>query len=113
MRGIRSLVLVGLFLLVGLVLAESTHGQSPVFPQGRTVVFGKGALPTQIVNVPIDTGNSIVPVPGQQVGFFMPAFRKFMRAGSNPTFNGVSAVPNQNQYPGAVFPQFAPAINQK
>jgi hypothetical protein len=113
MRCIRTLLLLGSFLLVGLVLAEPTHGQSPVFPTGRPVMFGKGALPTQIVNVPIDTGNSIVPVPGQQVGFFMPAFRKFLRFGKDPSFNGVSAVPNQSQFPGAVFPQFAPPVAKK
>jgi len=110
MRTLLKGCLLGLCLVLGLTqLAAPSHGQSALLPPGRPVLFGKGILPTQIVNVPIDASASIVPVPGQQVGFFMPAFRKLMSPVKTGVFQGVSAVPDASQFPGAVFPRL-PAV---
>lgn len=105
MRALLKTLVIGLCGIVGLAqLTDSAQGQSALLPPGRPVLFGKGILPTEIVHVPVDPGNSVVPMPGQQVGFFMPALRKLMFPPKTGGILGTSVVPDARQFPGSPFP---------
>lgn len=95
------LMVVGL--VAGLMLPAKGRGQSPLVPLGRPFTMASGfGQPAK--NVPIDTSNSIVPMPGQRVGITMPNFRKLM---SFPNFNitqGSSPLPQASTYNSASYP---------
>jgi len=95
------LMVVGL--VAGLMMPEKGRGQSPLVPLGRPFTMASGfSQPAK--NVPIDTSNSIVPMPGQRVGITMPNFRKLM---SFPNFNitrGVSPLPTASTFSSASYP---------
>src|SRR5438874_8054751 len=93
----RALSLGALVLLT--VVGSPAHAQR-VGP----IVFGGGADPTQLVFVPIDTSNSIVPIaqPQTRTGVFklLDFMPRIVFPNSKPVI-GQSVFPSQNQLPGA------------
>jgi hypothetical protein len=102
----RARLFVGLFGLLaglGLVLAEPSQGQTPLVPIGRPFTIASGFSPGNIKNVPIDTRSSVIPVPGQTTGFFLPNFMRFMRFPNRNIIQGTSPLPAPSAFGGGTF----------
>jgi hypothetical protein len=81
---------------------EPANGQSPLFPIGRPFTMASG-FSGPVQNVPIDTRSSVIPVPGQSTGFFLPNFRKLMLFPNRNIVPGISPVPAPSAFQGATF----------
>lgn len=93
-----------ILLIFGLaVAAVPGWGQSPLVPIGRPFTMASGF--PRISNVPIDTGQSIVPiVPPNQMGIRLPNFRSLMHFPNHNVTPGVSPLPTPSTFSSLSYP---------